>query len=203
MAEAAPKIVTYADLEAVPLHLVAEIIDGGLVTHPHPAPRLSIAANSLGHELTGPFQKGRGGPGGWIFMTEPELKLGSNVVVPDLAAWRRERLTALPQTAFLTQAPDWVCEILSPSTETYDRGAKRRIYAEAGVKHLWLLDPRMRLLEAFAHAVDKWLLVGTFADDGQIRVPPFDAVAISLEMLWPYDSVSATATTDQSDRLGD
>lgn len=201
MAEAAHKIVTYADLEAVPPHLVAEIIDGGLVTHPRPAPRHSIAANSLGDELTGPFQKSRGGPGGWIFMTEPELRLGSDVVVPDLAAWRRNRLASLPETAFLAEAPDWVCEILSPSTEAHDRGAKRRIYADAGVKHLWLLDLRMRLLEAFALAADKWLLVGTYADNGEIRVPPFDAIAISLRMLWPYDSVPAM--TDRTDRPGE
>ena len=176
---------TYADLEAVPPHLVAEILRGELVTHPRPAPRHSVAAASLTEEVLGPFQKGRGGPGGWLFMAAPELRLDGNVAVPELAGGRRERIPVLPETAYVETAPDWVCEILSPSTEKYDRGAKRDIYGEAGVKHLWLLDARVEQLEVFELTGGRWLLLGTFHGSGRVRTAPFDAIEIDLEGLWP------------------
>ncbi len=113
---------TYADLQAVPEHLVAEIIDGALETHPRPRPRHAVVAAELTAELVPPFGRGRGGPGGWIFMVEPELHLGTQVVVPDIAGWRRSRLPTEPETAFIETPPDWVCEILSPSTTRIDRG---------------------------------------------------------------------------------
>lgn len=187
MADPAKKRATYADLEAVPPNLVTEIIDGELETHPRPSPRHAAATNSLSDELTGPFQKGRGGPGGWVFFDEPELHFGSDVVVPDIAGWRRERLPALPETPYLEIAPDWVCEVLSASTERRDRGSKRRIYAEAGVGHLWLLDPRFQLLEAFVLTEGRQLLVGTWSSDDVVSAPPFDAISISLADLWPLD----------------
>jgi Uma2 family endonuclease len=187
MADPAKRLATYADLEAVPPHLVAEIIHGALVTHPRPSPRHSIAGFALGLALGPSFQSGREGPGGWIFMDEPELHLLGSVVVPDIAGWRRERLPALPATAYLETPPDWVCEILSDATEHYDRNAKRGIYAGAGVAHLWLLDPRSKLLEAFQLAAGRWLLVATFGDDDEVRAPPFDAIAFPLGQLFPFD----------------
>jgi Uma2 family endonuclease len=196
MAEAAPRAATYADLEAVPPHLVAEILFGELVTHPRPAPRHAIAITELSASLSGPFRHGRGGPGGWIFMIEPELHLGDDVVVPDIAGWRRERLPELPDTAYLTTPPDWACEALSPSTEHLDRGPKRRIYAEAGVSFLWLLNPRIRLLEAFALVEGRWLLLAALRDDDPASVAPFEAAAFSLGRLWPYDDLSKPPPTD-------
>ncbi len=178
---------TYADLEAVPPHLVAEIIDGELVTHPRPMPRHNVATNALSYEITGPFQKGVGGPGGWIFADEPELHLGKNVVVPDLAGWRRERMPVAPETAYFDVAPDWVCEVLSASTEARDRTSKRRIYAESGIGHLWLIDPRFQLLEAFVLTDRQWLLAGTWRSDDAVRAPPFEAMSFSLADLWPLD----------------
>lgn len=198
MAETARKRATYADLEAVPPHLVAEIIDGELVTHPRPGPPHGIASSALGAKLGDTFQFGEGGPGGWIFIDEPELHLGPDVVVPDLAGWRRERLTALPETPYLEIAPDWVCEVLSPATETYDRDAKRRIYARAEVGYLWLLDPRVRLLETFALASGKWLLLATFHDADEVRAQPFDAIAFSLGVLWPLDPPDKPASHDKA-----
>ena len=186
MAEAARRHATYADLEAVPDDLVAEIVDGTLETHPRPRPRHAMAASDLGSVLGPPFRHGRGGPGGWIFMIEPELHLGMHVVVPDLAGWRRERLTREPGTAFVETAPDWVCEILSPATVRLDRGPKRRIYAEAGVGHLWLLDPAVGVLEAFALAGAQWLLLGTVARGETVALPPFEAVPFPLDDLFPF-----------------
>ncbi len=191
MAEAAPRWATYADLEAVPDHLVAEIVDGVLETHPRPRPLHTTVAHELSTELGPPFGRGRGGPGGWIFMTEPELHLGPHVVVPDLAGWRRERLPALPATAFIETPPDWVCEILSPSTARLDRGPKRRIYAEAGVGHLWLLDPTDGVLEGFALTGGGWLLLGTVERGEAVSLPPFDAVSFPLDDLFPFDDPAA------------
>ncbi len=188
MAEPATKEATYADLEAAPPHLVAELVHGALVTHPRPAPRHAVAAARLGTTLGGPFDFGNDGPGGWIFMDEPELHFGRDVVVPDMAGWRRERLPSLPATAFIETAPDWVCEVLSPSTEYYDRGPKRRIYAEAGVSHLWLVDPRVQVLEAFQLTAGQWLLLATVAGADEVKLPPFEAAPFSLGLLWPFDA---------------
>lgn len=188
MAEPAKKRASYADLAAVPPELVAEIIDGELVTHPRPSPRHGLTSSALGVKLGSRFQFGEGGgPGDWIFIDEPELHLGGNVVVPDIAGWRRERLPPLPDTPYLETAPDWVCEVLSASTLYRDRGAKRRIYGEAGVRYLWLVDPREQLLEAFILTGGRWLLAGTWGGADIVSAPPFEAVSLPLADLWPLD----------------
>ena len=186
MADPVQRSATYADLKAVPDHLVAEILFGNLVTHPRPATPHGAAALSLGDELVGPFQKRRaGGPGGWIFMIEPELHLGPHVVVPDLAAWRVERLPHHPRTAYIETVPDWVCEFLSPSTENVDRGPKRRIYATYKVPHMWLIDPVARRLEAYELRDGHWLLHETYDGEVEVDAPPFGAVPFQLTALWP------------------
>jgi Uma2 family endonuclease len=187
MAEPAQRAATYEDLLAVPENLVAEILFGHLVTHPRPAPRHSVATSALGIALGSPFQFGRDGPGGWIFMVEPELHLSGHVAVPDLAAWRCARLPALPDTAWIDVAPDWVCEILSPSTERYDRGDKRIIYGDAGVGHLWHVDPVLRMLEVFELRGGKWLLLDVYRDNAAVAAPPFADVSFPLGLLWPFD----------------
>ena len=132
-----------------------------------------------------PFDSGPAGPGGWWILDEPELHLGGNVLVPDLAGWRRERLPALPDAAWIELTPDWVCEVLSPGTRTVDRTDKRRLYAAAGVPFLWLVDPPARTLEAFALRDGAWTLIAALKDDEEVRVVPFDAVAFPLSVLWP------------------
>jgi Uma2 family endonuclease len=190
---AAKSPATYADLQEVPPHLVAEIIFGVLHTQNRPSPRHAASSMSLGGELTAPFQKGRGGPGGWIFMFEPELHLGPHVIVPDLAAWRRERMLNLPETAFIETPPDWVCEVLSPSTEHLDRGPKRRVYSTYKVPHLWHLDPVTKLLEVFELKDQHWVLFDSFQDQDDVSAPPFDAVPFSLATLWPFDPPAHSA----------
>jgi Uma2 family endonuclease len=179
---------TYADLEAVPSHLVAEIIDGELMTHPRPSFRHGGSATALNIRLGAAFQfKDFGGPGGWLFIVEPELKLGSNVLVPDIAGWRRERLSGYPDTNRSTIAPDWVCEVLSASTERRDRTVKTRLYAEAGIGHLWIVDPRQQLLEVFTLLERQWLLEGSWTSGDIVSAPPFEAISLSLADLWPLD----------------
>ncbi|MFY9976192.1 MAG: Uma2 family endonuclease [Chromatiaceae bacterium] len=184
MAEPAEGQATYEDLMQVPPHLVAEILSGRLVTHPRPAPRHAVAGSSLGGELVGPFQKGRGGPGGWWILDGPELHLDADVLVPDIAGWRRERMPTMPETAWFGIAPDWVCEILSPSTAREDRVLKMPIYARAGVSHLWLVDPDLRTLEVYSLESGRWVLLESHRDDARVAPPPFGAVSINLGDLW-------------------
>ena len=175
---------TYQDVLDAPPNTVAEIIGGTLYTHPRPAMPHARAGSSLGIEVGGPYDKGRGGPGGWWIIDEPELHLDDDIVVPDLAGWRRERMPVYPDTAWCALAPDWVCEILSPSTRELDLGGKRDIYAREGVPHLWLVDPAPRALEAFELRNGRWIRTASLADDEPVRLPPFDAISFPLGALW-------------------
>ncbi len=184
---------TYEDLCQVPDHKVAEILDGELIVSPRPALRHANASSGLGGHLWGPFQGGRGGPGGWWLLDEPELHLADDILVPDLAGWRRERLPAVPDTAYMTLAPDWVCEVISPSTERIDRSRKMRLYAREGVTHLWLLDPIVRTLEVLRLEAARWVLLGTHSDADVVRVEPFEAIEIELTTLWPNPPAESSA----------
>ncbi len=175
---------TYEDLEALPPNQVGEIVAGELYASPRPATPHALVSSSLGGELLGPFQRGRGGPGGWIILDEPELHLGGDVLVPDLAGWRRERMPKLPRVPALTVAPDWICEVISPSTEARDRGAKLPAYAREGVRHVWLVDPDVRTLEVFRLEGTRYVLLGTHMEEASVRAEPFDAIELSLRVLW-------------------
>ena len=184
MAEPALCRSTYEDLLSVPSHLVAELIDGQLVTSPRPAPPHARAASSLNGELHGPFDRGRSGPGGWIILYEPELHLNGDVLVPDIAGWRRERMPALPQSSAFELAPDWVCEVLSPSTAAVDRTAKVPIYAREGVTHVWLIDPLAQTLEALRLDNGSYRIIGAWSGDAIVHCEPFEALGIALNELW-------------------
>jgi Uma2 family endonuclease len=175
---------TYEDLLRVPDHLVAEILDGELYTSPRPAPRHADASSGLGGALRGPFDRGRGGPGGWRILDEPELHLAADVVVPDLAGWRRERLPDLPETAYFSVAPDWICEVVSPSTASMDRVKKLAIYAREGVRHAWLIDPIARTLEVLRLENGRWTIISTAAGLDVVPAEPFDALELDLSLLW-------------------
>ena len=175
---------TYQDVLDAPAHQVAEIVGGTLHTHPRPSPAHTLASSALGNDLGNPFQFGRGGPGGWWILDEPELHLGEDILVPDLAGWHRERMAELPDTPYFTLAPDWACEVLSPSTRRLDLQGKRPICAREGVPHLWLVDPADRTLEAFELRDGEWVLIACAKDEDLVRVRPFDAVPVSLGDLW-------------------
>jgi Uma2 family endonuclease len=177
------KRATYDDVLAAPENKVAEILDGELFLSPRPAPRHAVASSRLGRVL-GPFDEDPGGPGGWWILDEPELHFGEQVVVPDLAGWRRERLPAMPDEAFFSLAPDWVCEVLTPSTGRIDRGRKLRIYAEAGVAHAWFANPLERTLEVLRLREGAWTIVAVCSDSDNVRIEPFEAVELALGRLW-------------------
>jgi Uma2 family endonuclease len=178
------KDATYADLCAVPENFVAEILGGELYAFPRPASPHAHAAGRLFVKLSNPFQDGENGPGGWLFLVEPELHLGADVVVPDVAGWRLERMPAMPNVAHFTLAPDWLCEVLSPSTETIDRRKKLAIYARAGVAHVWLLNPLLQTLEVLRLQSQRWSLVAAHDADARVRAEPFGATELALPALW-------------------
>lgn len=183
-ADAARKLATYQDVLDAPEHQVAELLDGVLYTSPRPASPHARAASKLGGALDGPFDSGRGGPGGWVLLDEPELHLAGDVVVPDLGGWRRERMPEMPHEPFFTLAPDWVCEVLSPSTARIDRVLKLPVYAAAGVRHVWLVDPLAQTLEVLRLTESGYLLAQSFGETGEVRAEPFDAVPLPLSVLW-------------------
>jgi Uma2 family endonuclease len=183
---------TYADLEAVPPGKLAELIDGTLYVFPRPAPKHARASSVLGGKLSGPFDLGEGGPGGWWILDEPELHFPHRqvpgeiqVVDPDLAGWRRERMPELPETAYFSLAPDWICEVLSPSTEEFDRGTKMALYAREGVRHAWLIDPIARTLEVYELGERRrWGSPSIHRDADRVRAVPFDVMELDLSVLW-------------------
>jgi hypothetical protein len=178
---------TYLDVLAAPDHMIAEVIDGDLHLQPRPARRHARAASRIGGCLDGPFDRGRGGPGGWVILDEPELHLGAEpvILVPDLAGWRVDRATFDGDGAFIDVVPDWVCEVLSPSTAAFDRSRKADLYAELGVSYLWLVDVSTRQIEAFRLAEGKWLRLGAY-DRADARIEPFDAVPLEVPALFTF-----------------
>jgi Uma2 family endonuclease len=178
---------TYDDLREVPERFVAEIIDGDLYASPRPASPHALASSAIGSDLFGRFNGPPGsdpGPGGWWILDEPELHLGSDVLVPDVAGWRRERMPVLPDIVGFALAPDWLCEVVSPSTRTLDRTSKMRIYAREAVRHCWLVDPLARTLEVHRFREGSWMLADTFGGATKVRAQPFAEVELDLRRWW-------------------
>jgi hypothetical protein len=190
---------TYEDLLAVPEHLVAEIIDGELTVSPRPASRHALAGSAIGYHLMGPFHFGGGSddaPGGWWILDEPRLRIGEDDIVPDLAGWRRERLPVLPPDVVRWDVmPDWVCEVISPSTASVDRMKKMPLYAGAGVRHVWLVDPIARTLEVYRLEGSRWIVAGMYGGDIEVRAEPFDAVPLPLARWWVPEAAPAAGRT--------
>jgi Uma2 family endonuclease len=175
---------TYEDLLKVPENLVAELIDGELYTWPRPARPHARAYAILSARLIRAFDEGDGGPGGWWIIDEPEVHLGGNAMVPDIAGWRRERVPEYPNTSGCEVAPDWLCETQSPSTARHDRVKKLPIYARHAVRHVWLLDPLAKTLEVLRLEDEHWVVAGNYGEDDVVRAEPFTEIEIPLVVLW-------------------
>ena len=175
---------TYQDVLDAPSHKVAEVVDGTLYIFDRPAIPHALTRSRLGGFIGLPFDQGRGGPGGWWIINEPQVHFGEDIVVPDITGWRRERMPVPPDAAYTTLAPDWVCEVLSPSTRKLDLGGKSAVYARAGVSHMWLVDPIVRSLEARELRGTKWMEIATLYDDATVSLPPFEALSFNLGGLW-------------------
>jgi Uma2 family endonuclease len=181
---------TYDDLMQVPDHMVAELIDGELIVSPRPASPHAFATSCIGQDL-GPFSREPGAPGGapggWWILFEPELHFADDVLVPDLAAWRHERMPRVPNTPAFTLAPDWACEVLSPSTSRVDRSRKMGIYGREGVVHLWLVDPLQQTVEIYRREGPHWVVVEVLEGRRLVRAEPFAAIEIDLGRWWIVD----------------
>jgi Uma2 family endonuclease len=175
----------YADLYDVPENQVGEIIGGELFATPRPALPHANAKSVLGGLLFDPYRRGIGGPGGWIILYEPELHFRDDVLVPDFAGWRRERFADVPQgTVGIEVVPDWVCEVLSPSTARLDRARKLPLYAREGAGHAWFIDPISQTLEVMRREGERWTLMTTFEGNARVKAEPFDAIELDLGALW-------------------
>jgi Uma2 family endonuclease len=183
---AARKPTLYEQLCALPESIRGEIINDQLRTRPRTTGPHALASSRLGSDIEGPYSRGRGGPGGWWIIDEPEIHFirDREVEVPDIAGWRIEHLPRLPEGHRFEVVPDWVCEVLSPSTKSTDREEKMPVYASFGVAYSWLVDPETHTLEAYALSEGNWLPLGIFRDDDVVRVAPFDSIDIYLADLW-------------------
>lgn len=190
---APPRRATDQDVLDAPEHHVAEVINGTLYTQPRPVGPHAYAASVLGMDIGGPFHRGRGGPGGWLIIHAPELHFGEQILVPDLAGWRRERMEQYPAAAYVELAPDWACEVLSPSTALKDRTLKLPIYAHEGVRHVWLVNPLERSIEVFRLDGEGYRLATVVGGQTNARIEPFDAVELELSALWLQDATDPTA----------
>jgi Uma2 family endonuclease len=189
MAQAVKKQASYEDLFDLPDNMVGEIIDGELIATPRPSRKHSVATSVLGAEILPPYQFRRGGgPGGWMILFEPEISIGPNILVPDLAGWRKERFPASEETNWISVAPDWACEVLSPKTVGLDKVRKMPIYARHGIGHLWLVDPASQTLDVFRLESGRWLLLGSFCQNDMVRAEPFQEIEIELGNLWLEES---------------
>lgn len=176
----------YNQLLALPDNVVGEIINGQLYTQPRPTGPHALVCSSLEIEVGAAYQKGRDGPGGWWIIVEPEVHFvrDTEVLVPDIAGWRRERMPKMPSDHRFEVTPDWVCEVLSPSTGKKDRFGKMPVYARHGVSYLWLVDPLARTLEVFELVQGYWTVIGQFKDNAEVSVAPFQEITIALPDLW-------------------
>jgi Uma2 family endonuclease len=174
----------YRDVLNAPSGKIAQIAEGTLYVQPRPAWRHQRVAAALGNRLGPPFDDGDEGPGGWVLLPEAELHLGPDVFVPDWAGWRRERFAVPADAPYIEIAPDWVCEILSPSTAGFDRVKKLPAYAREGVSHAWLIDSHARTLEIFRLENKRWMLVSTHSEADVVRAEPFDAIELALARFW-------------------
>ncbi len=189
MGTEAKKFAHYNDILALPEHLIGEIINGELIVTPRPGPRHARSASALGGAIFNPFDQGGDGPGGWWILFEPEIHFSSDVIVPDLAGWKKELVPMLPTSkAYFEIVPNWVCEVLSKKTAGIDRVKKLPIYAKAKVDYVWLVNPDQKTLEIYLREDQKWMLLNAFEGNQLVRAAPFDAIELNLANLWLPDN---------------
>jgi Uma2 family endonuclease len=184
MTEPAPKRAVYDDLFDLPENMTGEIVNGELIVTPRPSRKHLYAGSTLGDEIGPPYRSGRGGPGGWVILDGPEISFGENILVPDLAGWKKERFPIEEPHNWISVVPDWVCEILSPSTAQVDRTEKMPIYAQHGVLHAWLIDPILKTLEVFRFEPGGWVVLGVYAKSAKVHAEPFSEIELDIGILW-------------------
>lgn len=195
MTEPARKRATYNDLYSIPENMIGEIINGDLIVSPRPSRKHGYTASIIGNELGPPYNMGRGGPGGWIIIGEPEISFSDNILVPDLAGWRKERFPESEDHNWISVSPDWVCEIVSQRSVRIDRVKKMGIYAQHRVGYYWIVDPTTKTLETLKNEAGRWLILGTYAEDDKVRAEPFQGVEIDLNSLWLENTLASVSSS--------
>jgi len=200
MAEPARRAARYEDLYDIPENMTGEIINGELIVTPKPAPRHALSAAVLGSKIHPQYHFGEGGgPGGWVLLPEVEIMLGDELLVPDWSGWRKERFPGWPKDNWFSTAPDWVCEIVSPSTAGNDRIRKMDIYARFEVNYYWLIDPRDRTLETFMLRSAIWVRTGGFVGNDKVRAEPFAELEFDLGGFWIDESDESSSNPEGRD----
>lgn len=198
MSTPARRLATYEALLALPPDVRAELIDGEVVVAPSPSPLHQGAVGRLYADVHYPFERGRGGPGGWWLILDVDVSFGQHDVLrPDIAGWRRERVPAYPTERPVGMTPDWVCEVLSPGTAARDQGEKRAIYQRANVPWYWIVDPANRSLSVYRLTPDGYVLDTSVGDSGVARLRPFEAVELELEALFPGNGLASSGPGKQ------
>ncbi|HEX3763053.1 MAG TPA: Uma2 family endonuclease [Kofleriaceae bacterium] len=181
-----PRTPTLADLDALPPGIVGEIIDGVLYTMTKPRMRHQRTTRLIGGTIGAPFDDERDGPDGWWIVTEPGIELPNTPEIsPDVAGWRRTRMPEMPNDEPIRMVPDWVCEILSKSTRRHDLLVKMPYYARVGVAYAWIMDLEARVLTAQRLESGRWVTIGTYSDETEARLEPFDVVPLDVRAWWP------------------
>jgi Uma2 family endonuclease len=185
MTAPAKKSTVYEDLFDIAENMTGEIVNGELLVTPRPSRKHTVVTSRLGYEIGPAYDFGRGGgPGGWVIIAEPEIALGENILVPDLAGWKKERFPIEEPHNWISVTPDWVCEILSPATAQVDRTEKMPIYAQHRVLHAWLIDPILKTLEVFRFESGRWIVLGAYAKSAKVHAEPFSEIELDLGILW-------------------
>jgi Uma2 family endonuclease len=166
-----------------------ELIDGEVVVHAAPGMLHSFGASAVGSDIHQAYQRGRGGPGGWWVLIEVDIELRPRAQAyrPDISGWKRERVTRIPEERPVRIRPDWVCEVLSRSTASWDLGSKRDGYAAAEVPWYWVLDPEHRILTAYQLSEGGYRVAGTVTAQAPGNLPPFEAVQFDMTEIFPLD----------------
>jgi Uma2 family endonuclease len=191
VSDPAKRLATYADLLVLPGDERGEVIGGEIVVQPSPTPAHQSTIAEIYAELRNPFQRGRGGPGGWWLIPDVDVEFGvHDILRPDISGWRRDRVPGFPAERPVRHRPDWLCEGLSPRTALHDQGDKRAIYQSAGVPWYWLVDPLNRTLSVLRLVPDGYVVDQVAGDQGIVALPPFEAVTIDLASVFPPASGS-------------
>jgi len=185
------RLATYADLARLPEGTRAEVIGGEVQLFDSPLPRHGRVQSGLLGSIGGPFDFD-GAPGGWWILPTVDVELGvHDIVSPDVAGWRRERVPKFPASRPIAIVPDWICEIVSPSNERHDTIRKADLYFRCRVPFYWLVRPDERTLQAWRHSELGWIVAGTWTDGDKVGIPPFEAVPLDVGRLFPpVESVS-------------
>lgn len=188
MSDTAHRLATFADMATLEAEgRCIELVGGGIVDKASPSAAHADAQGALAALLRPRFhrQDGDEPPGGWWILPEVDIAFGlHDVLRPDVAGWRRARVPVRPSSYPVDVSPDWVCEVLSPSTAHRDLGVKREIYHRHEVAHYWVVDVEKQILLVYRREPAGYTLVLSAGPGERVRAEPFDACSLDMDELF-------------------